>query len=71
MSEVISNDRELDVDFIGVHFIIILNKNKEISAFTWEKLLKSYQKDISITKPVYHIYLLWELLLTLVIKFQH
>ena len=43
-TKVISNDIELDVDFFGVYFIIILKENKEISAFTLEKLLKSYQK---------------------------
>ena len=54
-----------------VYFIIILEENKEISALTLEKLLKSYQKYIIITNPVYHIYLLWESLIALVVKFQH
>ena len=43
-TKVILNDIELDADFFGVYFIIILKENKEISAFTLEKLLKSYQK---------------------------
>ena len=43
--QVTSNDRELDADFIGVYFIIILKENKQILAFIWGKLLKSYQKQ--------------------------
>lgn len=43
-TNVISNSREFHVDFIDVYFIIILKENKEILAFTWGQLLKSYQK---------------------------
>ena len=44
-TKVTSNDRELDADFICVYFIIIPKGNKQILAFIWGKLLKSYQKQ--------------------------
>ena len=33
-TKVISNDRELDADFIGVYFITIPKESKQILAFT-------------------------------------
>ena len=67
-TKVTSSDRELDADFIGVYFIMILKENINIY------LGKSYQRKYyhhNITNSVCYIYLLWELLLALVIKFQH